>query len=182
MERPWRLDDDGAVYEVEPVLPEFVAGDWAAVEEWLSVSLPTDYKGLIGDGPGLVFDDELFIASPFSVSGHLGRRIAYGSWSLAYLRQHYPEEFNVPLFPEAGGLLCWGNDGGGGVYYWNTGPLDPDDWTVVVSGRSVGDGGLGQVHSCGLSRYLDGLITGTIEAAALGSWPGPNPKLRRMSN
>ena len=180
MEQPWRIQEDDEVYRVDPVLPSFVPGDWAAVEEWLEVALPHDYKELVGDGPGLVFDEELFIASPFSQSSHLGRQIAYGSWSLAYLRQRHPDELTLPLFPEPGGLLCWGQDGGGGVYYWNTMSPDPDAWTVVVSGRSVGDGGLGELHECGLSEYLTGLTTGRIAAAALGSWPGPDPRLRRV--
>ncbi len=66
MEKPWRIGEDGDVYEVHPVLPTFVPGDWAAVEQWLGVPLPSDYKELIGDGPALKFGDEFLIASPFS--------------------------------------------------------------------------------------------------------------------
>ena len=178
VEQPWRIGEDGDVYEVHPVLPRFVPGDWAAVEEWLEVPLPHDYKELIGEGQGLKFGEELLIASPFSQSNHLGSRIAYGSWSLAYLRQRFPEEFYLPLFPEPGGLLCWGGDGGGGVYYWNTVRQSPDDWTIVVSGRPVGDGGQGEFHDCGLADYLEGLASGRIEPAALGDWPVPNPQWR----
>lgn len=181
MEQPWRIGEDGDVYQVHPVLPRFVSGDWAAVEGWLGVPLPRDYKKLIGEGPALEFDEELLIASPFSEVHHLGLRIASGSWSLAYLRRRYPEEFILPLFPEPGGLLCWGVDGGGGDYYWNTARPNPDDWTVVVSGRSVSDGGQGELHGCGLADYLEGLASGRIEAAALGGWPGPNPQLRPVA-
>jgi hypothetical protein len=178
MEQPWRIGEDGDVYEVHPVLPNFVAGDWAAVEEWLGVPLPSDYKALIGDGSALKFGEELLIASPFSQSNHLGSGIAYGSWSLAYLRQQFPDEFIDPLFPEPGGLLCWGGDGGGAVYYWDTVHPNPDHWTVVVHGRPVSDGGQGELHNCGLADYLAGLASGRIEAAALGGWPGPDPQLR----
>jgi hypothetical protein len=180
MEQPWRIGDDGDVYEVRPVLPRFVPGDWAAVEAWLEVALPRDYKELIGDGPALEFGEALLIASPFSQSSHLGARIAYGSWSLAYLRQGFPQEFILPLFPEPGGLLCWGGDAGGGVYYWNTMRPNPEDWTIVVSGRPVGDDGQGEFHDCGLADYLEGLASGRIEPAALGSWPIPDPGLRRV--
>lgn len=182
MDQPWRVGDDGEVYEVHPVLPSFVPGDWVAVEEWLGVLLPSDYKELIGEGPALTFDEELLIASPFSQSNHLGSRIAYGSWSLAYLRQRFPQEFILPLFPEPGGLLCWGGDAGGGVYYWNTVRPNAGDWTIVVSGRSVSDGGQGELHDCGLAGYLEGLASGRIEAAALGGWPGPNPQLRPVAD
>jgi hypothetical protein len=178
MEQPWRIGDDGDVYEVHPVLPTFAPGDWAAVEEWLDVPLPRDYKSLIGEGPALTFDEQLLIASPFSQLRHLGSRIAYGSWCLACLRRQFPEEFILPLFPEPGGLLCWGGDAGGGLYYWNTMKPDPEDWTIVVSGRPVGDAGQGEFHDCGLAEYLEGLASGRIEAAALGGWPGPNPQLR----
>ena len=101
-----------------------------------------------------------------------------GHGSLAYLRQQFPWEFYLPLFPEPGGLLCWGGDGGGGVYYWNTARPNPDDWTVHVSGGSVSDGGQGEPHDCGLADYLAGLASGWIEPAALRDWPVPDPQLR----
>jgi len=181
VELPWRIGDDGHVYALHPVLPRVSPGDWASIEEWLGVKLPGDYKEVIGDGPSLVFDDELLISSPFCEMAPLGRRVAWGSWSLACLRQRFPEEFDVALFPEPSGLLCWGTDGGGGDYYWDTTAPDPALWTVVVSGRSVDDGGIGETHDCGLTGYLSGLARGRIEAGALGGWPGPNPQLRRVS-
>lgn len=182
MDQAWSVGEDNHVYRIQPALPQFVAGDWLAVEEWLGVSLPRDYKELIGHGPALTFDEELLIASPFCTSAHLGDRIANGSWSLAYLRQEFPDDFILPIYPEPGGLLCWGDDGGGGVYYWNTTGPDPDTWTILVSGRSVGDGGLGESHACGLTDYLSGLASGRIKAAALGDWPGPDPQFRPVED
>jgi hypothetical protein len=194
VDQPWRIGDDDEVEELHPVVPSFRPGDWTAVERWLAVRLPEDYKDLIGEGSALTFDRELMIASPFGESNpngsslgdmigygswSLGDMIGYGSWSLAYLRHHFPAQFNVALFPESGGLLCWGIDGGGGVYYWDTSRPDPNDWTIVVSGRPVMDDGLGEFHDCGLAAYLTGLASGRISAAALGDWPGPNPQFRR---
>lgn len=81
MEQPWRLGEDGEVYDLEVILPTFTGGNSAAVEHWLGVPLP---------------------------------------------QGQFPEEFDVRLFPESGGLLCWGGDGRGAVYYWDTGAPDPD--------------------------------------------------------
>jgi hypothetical protein len=82
------------------------------------------------------------------------------------------------VYPEPGGLLGWGNDGGGGTYHWDTTSPDPDLWTVAVTGRPVSDPNI-QRHDRGLSAYIAALAAGEIAAAALGHWPSPNAKIER---
>lgn len=176
MEQPWRIEPDGSVHEVDVGKPDAPPGDWEAVEQWLGVRLPTDYKALVGDGPARVFDEELVIASPFD-PGHndLVSQIRYGSWSLATLRQDYGGDYDVALFPQPGGLLCFGGDGGGGLYYWRTADPNPDRWTVLVSGRPViQEPGID--YACGLSTYIAGLIDGSIQSESLGDWPREDPQ------
>ena len=160
--------------------PDFDSGDWAAVEQFLGSSLPGDYKSLVGDGNALVFDGELFIASPFDrrPTTSLVPLVASASWAAAVLRSSFPEDFDMPIFPEPGGILCWGVDGGGGEYFWDTRPDDPNQWTVVITGRPILEPG-GQRHPCALREYFAGLSDGSIAAAALGGWPGPNPSFER---
>ena len=177
MPPPWTIDGSGFVdgpHSIEH--PDVSPGDWSAVESYIGLPLPTDYKELIGDGNEVVFGDELFIRSPFVRLG-LFDLIADSSWIEASLRQDHPEEHPEAVFPEPSGILTWGTDGGGGVYHWDTSDPDPDRWTIVVTGRPI----LSYIcEDVGLSGYLSGLADGTIKAAALSNWPKPNPEVRRI--
>jgi hypothetical protein len=41
--------------------------------------------------------------------------------------------FPYPIYSEAGGLLPWGSGVRGGLFFWLTGPGDPDEWPVVAA-------------------------------------------------
>lgn len=84
----------------------------------------------------------------------------------------------MAIFPEPGGILFWGSDGGGADYFWDTSADDPNEWTVVITGRPVGP--CPQRHPHSLTAYLARLAAGSIKAAALGEWPGPTPEIRRL--
>lgn len=176
MEFPWTIAE-GEVVRVDIDVPDFAPGDWDAVERYLGIGLPTDYREMIGDEPShLVLDEELFVANPFSTGRiNLLRHHASSAWAEAYLRHSHPPGIGE-IYPEPGGVLGWGVDGGGGEYWWDTSAGDPDDWTIVVSGRPVYPY---EMHPMGLRAYLNGLIDGSIEAAALGEWPGPGAKITR---
>jgi hypothetical protein len=177
VDQPWRIGPDDAVHPVDIDIPTFAAGDWPAVERWLGVQLPSDYKDLVGAGPALVFDRELFIASPFSEGlWGLGQRIADGSWPLAVLRHEFPDDFGVALYPEPSGLLAWGSDGGGIDYYWDTRADDCERWRVFATGRPMLETP-GAYYEYNLTGYLAALARGEIEAAGLGDWPGPDPQI-----
>jgi hypothetical protein len=180
MQPPWAIMDNGAVVAVEPEIWLFGAGAWSDVEETLGTALPSDYKTLIGDGLACVFDEELWIASPFDPNPNLNlvRQVARTSYALAELRHLNPIEFPDAPFPEPAGLLGWGGDGGGGVYVWDTSDKDPDQWRVAVTGRPVYDPSV-QIQDHGLSGYLEGLASGRIPAAALGGWPRPGATVER---
>lgn len=100
---------------------------------------------------------------------------ARAAWALAALRHSLPDDYGFVIYPEAGGLLCWGMDGGGGVYHWVTSAPDPDRWTICIEGRPLGPDV--QCHDLTLTSYLEALIAGTIQAAALVDWPRPNSKI-----
>jgi hypothetical protein len=180
MKPSWSITPDGEVVLLEPERWLFEAGDWDGVERTLDVRLPGDYKALIGDGLACVFDAELFIASPFDPNRptNLVYVAAQQAWGLAYLRHHKAIDVPIAIFPEPGGLLGWGMDGGGGSYHWDTTDPSPDRWTVAVTGRSVFDPDV-QAHPIGLVSYLDGLASGAIRPAALSEWPRPGAKTER---
>ena len=182
MRQPWAIMPRGEVVPVEPERWLFEAGAWDEVEAELGTNLPRDYRDLIGNGLACVFDEELVIASPFDPNPNLNLiwTAARSAWALAYLRQKDPDAYPMALYPEPGGLLGWGSDGGGGEYHWDTGSRDPDLWTVAVSGRPVFDPYV-QRHARGLSAYLAGLVAGEIRAAALADWPSPNAQIKRRA-
>ena len=179
MSKSWAISPAGAVTFVEPEDWLFEAGDWDRVEAAIGTRLPRDYKELVGDGFACVLDEELFVASPFDPNPNvnlvmLSARVACG---LAELRHDLPDDFAFVIYPEAGGWLCWGIDGGGGNYHWDTTDPDPDQWTVCIEGRPL-DPHV-QRHDLSLTSYLEALSAGTIQAAALADWPRPSPKIKR---
>jgi hypothetical protein len=160
---------------------QFTPGAWDDVEEALGTRLPSDYKELIGDGLACVFDEELFIASPFDPNPNVNLFVlsARAAGALTILRQEGLGSWVSAVYPEAGGWLCWGMDGGGGNYHWDTTDADPDRWTVRIEGRPLEPGF--ERHDLNLVAYLEALAAGSVKAAALAGWPGPDPKIRRVT-
>lgn len=181
MNVPWVIDPLGEVVLVEPERWLFAPGAWSEVESAIGTALPSDYKALIADGNACVFDEELFIYSPFDPDPNLNLVLcsARSSWGLAYLRRSDPT-FRVAAYPEPGGLFGWGSDGGGGRYHWDTTHADPDRWTICVEGRPLDP--VIERHDLRLTVYLDALGTGAIKAAALSGWPGPDPRIVRYGD
>jgi hypothetical protein len=182
MQQPWTIGELGQVVLVEPTAWLFDAGRWDLVEAALGTRLPADYKDVIGDGLACIFDHELSIASPFDsmVSVNLMWQVAWSAWAVAYQRYADPRSYAINIYPEPGGLLGWGADGGGGMYFWDTTDADPNRWTVVVSGRPISDPNV-QDQGRGLTAYLSALASGEIAAAALGSWPAADARIERRA-
>jgi hypothetical protein len=181
--QPWAITPLGEVLPVDPERWLFKPGAWGEVEATLGIRLPNDYKNLIGDGLACVFDGELVIASPFDPNPNLNLAMgaSRSAWALASLRAMDPDWYPISVYPEPGGLLGWGTDGGGGDYHWDTSSAEPDRWTVAVSGRPVFDLYI-QRHAVGLSAYLAGLASGEIKPAALGDWPSADAHIERRAS
>ena len=183
MQQPWRKASGGEIEFAAPEPTPFEPGAWADVEAALGTALPRDYKDLIADGGACGFGGELLITSPFDPrpSWNLLDCAAPLGWALAISRDPYPDWYPVAIYPEPGGLLGWGSDGGGADYYWVTSDPDPDRWTIAVAGRPVSDPWV-QVHPVGLTGYLAGLTSGSISAAALSGWPSPDARIERLGD
>lgn len=120
--------------------PSSVPIDWAAVEHWLGLRLPADYKRLADRYGPLDFGAYVWIHVPCVQRD----RFDYGEWLRTTHRQARIEARGLPeaerpvLHPEPGGLLAWGCTRGSDLLFWDTSAsVDPDKWTVVVrhSGR-----------------------------------------------
>ncbi|MFF0726125.1 hypothetical protein [Streptomyces sp. NPDC004134] len=153
--------------------PAPVPVDWAAVEDWLGLRLPADYKQLADRHGPLDFGEYVWIHVPCGQQD----RFDYGAWLRETHREariaarDLPEAERPALHPEPGGLLAWGCTRGTDVLFWDTSvSADPDEWTVVVrhSGAIPGSG-LQPWH-----RY-DLTLTGYLRLTVRDSWELPTP-------
>lgn len=153
--------------------PAPVPVDWAAVEAWLGLRLPDDYKRLADRYGPVDFGEYFWIHVPCVEEG----RFEYGEWLRETHREariearELPEDARPPLHPAPGGLLAWGTTRGSDVLFWDTSVSDdPDEWTVVVhhSGAIPGSG-LRPWH-----RY-DLTLTEYLRLTVRDSWEMPSP-------
>lgn len=172
---------DGSLSYVGPTDWVVRRGDWEEAERRIGTDLPDDYKNLIGDQGALEFADELVIASPFDEREHLNLLCvaARGSWAMAYLRDQSPDPVNVAIYPEPGGLLRWGYDGGGVDYFWACVGADPNGWTVHLAGRPVLEPA-GHGVAVSLTGYLAGLAGGLVQPESLDNWPEGRSSVRPL--
>lgn len=156
--------------------PTGVAIDWPAIEAWLGVRLPDDYKELADRYGPLDFGEYIWIHVPCA-----GDRFDYGDWLRDTHRRARIDARDLPggeglvFHPEPGGLLAWGETRHGDVLFWDTSAADPGQWTVVVHHSPTGGypgNGLERWHRYDLT--LPGYLRHTVrDERAMPSPPGP---------
>jgi hypothetical protein len=104
------------------------AVNWPAVQIEFSLEFPADYREFIDAyGPGEI--GEIRIPSP---EGH-------GRWNLGELLARKNDQgIALPVYPEPGGIVSWGETGNGYTLSWAPVGADPDGWLVVVIGPGPG--------------------------------------------
>nr|MDT0658665.1 SMI1/KNR4 family protein [Micromonospora sp. DSM 115978] len=140
-----------------PTVPVDGQGDWAAAEATLGLSLPADFKALIGRYGRGEFCDLLFVYPPFGECTLVG----YGVHMLDDDRREridFPEDYPYPLYPEPGGLLVWGATSNGDRLCWRTKGA-PDDWPVVVWNPR---GAAYELHAMGAVAFIEGWLSGRV--------------------
>ncbi|MGH4033478.1 SMI1/KNR4 family protein [Actinomycetota bacterium Odt1-20B] len=153
--------------------PAPVAVDWAAVERWLGLTLPDDYKRLADAHGPLDFGEYLWIHVPCAEES----RFDYGEWLRETHREtriaarRLPDAERPAVHPEPGGLLAWGTSRGGDTLYWDTSAsADPNAWTVVVRHQGAVPGsGLEPWHPYELT------LTGYLRHTVRDGWELPCP-------
>ncbi|MET8685989.1 SMI1/KNR4 family protein [Streptomyces sp. NPDC004732] len=123
------------------------AVDWAAVEAWLEVPLPQDYKALVSAyGPVEMGEGAASVRLHTPCVSPDGR-YDYGAWVVETHRHSAirPTMFTQErrrFLPDEGGLLAIGTTAGGEHLFWDTSvSKDPDAWPVVLLTTSVAVGG-----------------------------------------
>lgn len=107
--------------------------DWASVERALGTRLPADYKAFADAYPAIFVNEYLRVSHPSSSNPayNLLQDAQVRTNSLRELTAEFPDMYPHPVYPEPGGLLCWGNNVNREQCYWLT-EGDPDGWRVVV--------------------------------------------------
>jgi hypothetical protein len=102
--------------------------DWDQVHAQLGFRLPADYRAFIDSyGPGTFGD--IRIMAPGQPD----------EWDLlALLNRRHEQGTILPLFPEPGGAISWGETADGHTLSWVPAGADPDGWLVVVIGPGAG--------------------------------------------
>ena len=116
-----------------PKVPTEAEGDWERVEATIGLTLPDDYKNLISEYGTGRFSNFLYAFNPFSANEWLNlinssQKILAGQRTL---REDFPKEFPLQLFPEPNSLFPWGSTDNGNYLYWHT-KGESQDWAVVV--------------------------------------------------
>jgi len=166
-----------------------VAIDWPAVESWLGMGLPRDYKTIAGAYGPLDIGELIWLHVPCVQEG----RFDYGDWLKETHRlcrswsRSVPPYTPPPFHPEPGGLLAWGTTRRSGYLFWDTSASsDPDQWPVVAYDSDASNAGINPWQSEGLP--LLEMLDATIRTSQLppmarrtaflpdaGPWTPPPP-------
>lgn len=134
------MDPSSFAATFRPPSSTLVPIDWDAVESWLGVRLPGDYKSLASAYGPLDVGEFIWLHTPCTQED----RFEYAAW----LRETHREcrissreapPFRPPDFhPAPGGLLAWGMTRSSSYLFWDTAASeDPDRWPVVVFHRDA---------------------------------------------
>ncbi len=178
MDLPLRRADTGTHVRPVPI-------DWAAVESWLGLRLPADYKAIAGAHGPLDLGDFVWLHVPCRQDG----RFDYGDWlreqhRWARISSRQAPPFEPPPFhPAPGGLLAWGYTRMCDLLLWDTAAAgDPDRWPVVVFHADAANRREDPWHHLGipLRETLSALVTTGIGLRG-GGRIGPLPATARRT-
>jgi hypothetical protein len=142
--------------------------EWSSIESQLGMTLPGDYREFVfAYGTGL-FANFYRVYNPFASSQYIAlipsvtRVCGYNRES----QKSFPDRFPYPYYPDANGLLPWGNDVNGNDYFWLT-DGSPNEWRVVQD-ENRGNGIL--VHPLSMTEFLTSILKGETTPLA-GGYP-----------
>jgi hypothetical protein len=137
---------------------ERVVVDWERAEGELGLALPPDYQALAENHPVLRLADFLTVFHPTGRT-EFDTLLGYGLELTRAVRDvaaDFPEMYPYAVYPDPGGLLCWGVTDNGDQCYWLT-VGDPGSWPVVI-----GDDDHSWRFDGTVTGFLLGLLEGTV--------------------
>jgi len=157
--------------------------DWEAVEAWLGLRLPSDYKEIATRHGPLEIGEFVCMHVPCVQD----ERFDYSSWlkethrHCRIVSRHAPP-YEPPLFhPMPGGLLAWGTTRSSNELFWDTSASgDPDQWPVVMFDLHAAHQKITPIRHLGtpLSETLAALVRTGLEQPQ-GDRLGPLPPTAR---
>jgi|SRR4051794_18559356 hypothetical protein len=167
------VDELVKIIGMPDVEPEAV--DWLSVERDLGVRLPADYKAFCEIYPAMFVNEYLRVCHPscldpdLNLLGDAQVRTA----SVRALTAEFPEMHIYPVYPDAGGLLCWGNNVNREQCYWLT-KGEPEEWRVVVGEEED----YSWLFNGNFSDFLLASCRGELDHSFYGSFTGPLEKVQ----
>ncbi|MYQ44732.1 hypothetical protein GTW40_06555 [Streptomyces sp. SID4985] len=122
--------------------------DWSRVAESWGTAFPSDYRDFLAVYGAGTIDDHLLIAT---ASPDLGETTLGDLTSVASrVTASEDDDRPYPVWPEPGGLICWGATVDAAALHWDTSDADPDRWPVIVRSRE----GDFTRHDCGFAEFV----------------------------
>jgi hypothetical protein len=169
------VESFAAVFGPPPAQPP-VFIDWLAVEGWLELALPADYKAIASAYGPLLLGDRVFLHVPC-----VNDQFDYGTWTASTHRSCRDLARQVaapspPAFhPSPGGLLAWGMTVMSQYLFWDTAASDdPDRWPVVLFDSDCAHRGDDPWHHLG-TPLMETLVASTRAGIKVrGASSGPH--------
>lgn len=123
-----------------PETPYLGDGTWERLFDELGTQLPAEYVTLTDCYGAGCWSNWLRFVTPLSTGAR--RFTSYASEVLdgyRSLREEFPEDFPLPVWPESGGFLPFANSIDGDELGWMT-EGNPDEWPLIVYPRHADQG------------------------------------------
>jgi len=151
-----------------------VAGPpWQQSRTEVGFDFPSDYRAFVdrygGGQIGTSNSLRCFVYAPSSIPVRPGIPTGFKGfveWHVSYIapmfegcHEDYWGGTVYPMYPEPGGLLTWGENEQGDLFWWLTEGDDPDRWPVVMWARGPA---ATFRFDCGMSGLLASMISGDV--------------------
>ncbi|WP_146778702.1 hypothetical protein [Actinomadura craniellae] len=149
--------------------------DWVGIRDEIGFEPPADYRLLVESYPPFAFDNFLDTHHPGTPGcKHLQTCADNILEGARMLQEEFEDMVPYPLYPKEGGLYPWARTANSDNIFWRTAG-HPDLWTIVVAGRSYGEGDWWEFAGS-TTEFLVGVITRRVRCPALTEdFPGPDP-------
>lgn len=162
------IDDYQRLLDLMPPPPDVTATPWDEIAGEIELPLPGDYKwfcatyggGRINQPKGSKRGAWFEIFAPSQVGTKVLRPGLQGLVDY-HMRDFYEifydadesiwPEGPLPVYPEPGGVLAWGQSEWGDSLFWSTADPNPDNWPVVAWMRHTGEP---VFPECGMVEFL----------------------------
>ncbi|WP_407918016.1 hypothetical protein [Kitasatospora sp. NE20-6] len=120
---------------VPPTDPAGRPSDWGQVAESWNTGFPGDYRDFLTVCGAGAIDDYMVVATVLGSGPDLRESTISGLTDVARSLHQEHTDRRQSVWPQAGGLVCWGATVDCGVLHWDTTDPDSDRWPVVVRDR-----------------------------------------------